>query len=399
MIILSGAAPFWLSRKSRIMTSSAAFLSLGNGGGGTGSTCGNAFLPLYMHQPGRRTLPSDIGKGVIGPYTNNMRSFISCMNLNVHPHLLDVVAIGNDSKHDVDDVQDTSTSENYCYLLRSLDSDHPLRTYIGFTTNPPKRLRQHNGELTRGARRTMIGRPWEYVAIIRGFQDKVTAMQFEWAWQHVDKSRVFREAVGSDKDARKMKRRRGVIARLNDLRILLSDCPPFKTMPLEFHYLVRAYNEMLCTMTEEDECLNPSRFSQDDILLTTRDGVKNRNQIFNDVNQMMASSSPSVNQGLLIQRVRCEKSRRLINSRSCNTVVRMGARPKSNWALNAVSASNVQESISDDDKGANVLEQVAKTPSKFKPYPFTVSDVLLSYVIYYNFILMHMNYFYSIIRN
>ena len=361
------------------MTSSAsAFLSSGNGGDGTGSTCSNALLPFCRHQARRRTLSSDVVRSDIVPHTNYMPSFISFMNLNVHPHLLDVVAIGNDStEHDVDDVQDKPPSENYCYLLRSQNSDHPLRTYIGFTTNPRRRLRQHNGELTRGARRTMIGRPWEYVAIISGFQDKKSSMRFEWAWQHVDKSKVFRDTVGSDKDARKMKRRRGVIARLNDLHVLLSDCPPFNTMPLKFHYLDEAYNEMFCTMIGGDDCLNPSHFSQDD---TIQEGMKNRNQIFNDVNKMMASSLISSNQDLSIKRLCSDKSRRLINS-TCNTLVRMGVRPKSNWALNAVSTSNLQESISDDNMGANDFEQVVKTPSKFKPYPFTVSDVLLSYVI------------------
>ena len=38
------------------------------------------------------------------------------------------------------------------YLLVSLNPTRKGRTYIGFTVNPERRLRQHNGELTKGAK-------------------------------------------------------------------------------------------------------------------------------------------------------------------------------------------------------------------------------------------------------
>jgi hypothetical protein len=55
----------------------------------------------------------------------------------------------------------------FCYLLKS-QSHNSAKCYIGFTTNPRRRLRQHNGELTAGAYRTKKYRPWEHVAIISG---------------------------------------------------------------------------------------------------------------------------------------------------------------------------------------------------------------------------------------
>ena len=69
------------------------------------------------------------------------------------------------------------------YLLRS--TTH-ARTYIGYSPSPAHRLRQHNGELSGGARKTRRGRPWKLQVVLSGFATKRSALQFEAAWQHPD---------------------------------------------------------------------------------------------------------------------------------------------------------------------------------------------------------------------
>ncbi|RSH87214.1 Slx4p interacting protein [Saitozyma podzolica] len=77
-----------------------------------------------------------------------------------------------------------------CYLLRSKATPNSNRTYVGSTPDPPRRLRQHNGELTQGACKTSRFRPWEMQMIVYG---KLAALQFEWAWQKPELSRHLRE--------------------------------------------------------------------------------------------------------------------------------------------------------------------------------------------------------------
>ena len=58
-------------------------------------------------------------------------------------------------------------------------------TYAGVSPTPEKRLRQHNGEIKGGAKYTTgHGAGWKHLCIVRGFQNKIQAMQFEWAVKH-----------------------------------------------------------------------------------------------------------------------------------------------------------------------------------------------------------------------
>ena len=72
------------------------------------------------------------------------------------------------------------------YLLRSNDprARHKNRAYIGYNVDHHRRLRQHNGELAGGPSRTLLGRPWTYVALVTGFPNDTAARIFEWAWDN-----------------------------------------------------------------------------------------------------------------------------------------------------------------------------------------------------------------------
>ncbi|XP_051134106.1 uncharacterized protein LOC127253517 [Andrographis paniculata] len=82
-----------------------------------------------------------------------------------------------------------------CYLLTSLCPRFKGHTYIGYTVNPRRRIRQHNGEIGSGAWRTKRKRPWEMVLCIYGFPTNIAALQFEWAWQHPVESLAVRKAA------------------------------------------------------------------------------------------------------------------------------------------------------------------------------------------------------------
>jgi len=60
-------------------------------------------------------------------------------------------------------------------------------SYVGWTVNLARRLRQHNGEITGGAKYTTRGGPWRFAATVTGeggWWTRTQALQFEWAWKH-----------------------------------------------------------------------------------------------------------------------------------------------------------------------------------------------------------------------
>jgi len=70
------------------------------------------------------------------------------------------------------------------YLVYCLASEtSPNQTYVGITNNFKRRIRQHNGEITGGARRTRAYRPWKPFLHITNLT-KTQALQLEWALKH-----------------------------------------------------------------------------------------------------------------------------------------------------------------------------------------------------------------------
>ncbi len=64
----------------------------------------------------------------------------------------------------------------WVYVLLSADG---RRTYVGITTDVDRRLRQHNGELTGGAKSTRAGRPWRVGQVYGAFAGRGLASRAE----------------------------------------------------------------------------------------------------------------------------------------------------------------------------------------------------------------------------
>lgn len=77
----------------------------------------------------------------------------------------------------------------YCYILRSKNELYKNHTYNGSTNDLTRRLRQHNGEISGGAKATHDKGPWEYYFVMTGFKTHNNALSCEWMIKHPTKKR------------------------------------------------------------------------------------------------------------------------------------------------------------------------------------------------------------------
>ncbi len=77
---------------------------------------------------------------------------------------------------------------NYCYMLYTDEG----QTYIGATVDPDRRLRQHNKEISGGARATGIrvsqGLVWKRACYIQNIPEWRSALQIEWRWKQLGRT-------------------------------------------------------------------------------------------------------------------------------------------------------------------------------------------------------------------
>jgi predicted GIY-YIG superfamily endonuclease len=69
---------------------------------------------------------------------------------------------------------------HYCYILSNDDG----YTYVGYTINPERRIRQHNGEIIGGAKATKGKGKWKFICLLSGFVNNHQALSCEWRIKH-----------------------------------------------------------------------------------------------------------------------------------------------------------------------------------------------------------------------
>ena len=119
-------------------------------------------------------------------------------------------------------VEVESTPAAWCYLLAVKGA-----TYVGATVDPDRRLRQHNKEITGGARATGMrvqnGQQWSRVCKVP-MPDWKTALQFEWRWKQLG-----RTACKGVKDP--LQRRIAALEKLLSLEKATEAAIPFEMWP------------------------------------------------------------------------------------------------------------------------------------------------------------------------
>ncbi|RMJ16696.1 hypothetical protein CDV36_003607 [Fusarium kuroshium] len=128
------------------------------------------------------------------------------------------------------------------YVLRSTVRHASI--YIGSTPNPPRRLKQHNGEARGGAVRTAREklRPWEVAILVTGFPSSIAALKFEWAMTnphlttHIPAEERLTKAAEKRKGMKKPRKPIHTLTSVVSNLHLLTSVPSFARWPLTIHF-------------------------------------------------------------------------------------------------------------------------------------------------------------------
>ncbi|OIW30344.1 hypothetical protein CONLIGDRAFT_632406 [Coniochaeta ligniaria NRRL 30616] len=182
------------------------------------------------------------------------------------------------------------------YILRS--SVNHASLYIGSTPNPPRRLKQHNGEVKGGAVRTSRNklRPWEMVALVSGFPSAVAALKFEWAVtnphlsMHIPSPARISIFTQRKKNGQPRRPRASMTSIMSNLHLLLG-VPSFARWPLRLHFFNRDAHtawEKWCATTKE-----PMRSGVPILTDFGRDSSRTATSIANDKESESHAAEPS----------------------------------------------------------------------------------------------------------
>jgi predicted GIY-YIG superfamily endonuclease len=146
----------------------------------------------------------------------------------------------------------------FVYLLKSNNTPTCSATYIGFSTDPHRRLRQHNGEIAAGAMKTHKYRPWEHICVLSGFPSRIVALMFEWQWQHPKMSRILKDKIAGVKYQGK-----GAKGQLLLLKVLLQSSL-WSQLELTVHFLHNDIREwFIGQVSGENVCAKNQVFRTD----------------------------------------------------------------------------------------------------------------------------------------
>ncbi|KAL0419289.1 UNVERIFIED_CONTAM: Structure-specific endonuclease subunit SLX1 [Sesamum radiatum] len=263
-----------------------------------------------------------------------------------------------------------------CYLLTSLCPRFKGHTYIGYTVNPRRRIRQHNGEIGSGAWRTKRKRPWEMVLCIYGFPTNIAALQFEWAWQHPVESLAVRTAAANFKSL-------GGLANKIKLAYTMLTLPAWKDLNLTVNFFSTKYQKYtsccpslpeqmrteVCSM-DELPCYNLNLYVNDDDEEEECDMRSKLQEPPEDYSRSRRKVHDSPSSRLSTE----ENVLQLINDRDNATAETIGCLAKI-WAGWPQNSRSIREEEEDDQGPSFIINNTPGGTSCSLASPYIVEDV------------------------